>query len=172
VTIIDNAGGVISEFGHYGNNDSWGTASPVPEVDIPLAFPLAVAASNDYVYVNDMVNNRLVRVQMNYELDNIPGLTSHSVAVEKGRKDKFSLSVSPNPFNPVAEISLNVVAGMKGSFAVYDSHGRMIEKLHEGVFTEGSTTYKWNGVGRSAGVYFLRASINGKTFTHRMVLAK
>ncbi|MBL8029479.1 MAG: T9SS type A sorting domain-containing protein [Fibrobacteres bacterium] len=172
VRIIDNAGGLINEFGHYGNNDSWGANSPVPEVDIPLAFPLAVAASNDYIYVNDMVNNRLVRVQMNYELDNIPGLTAHNVKAEKVNGDKFVLSVSPNPFNPVTEIKFKAVSSAKGSVAVFDAQGRLIEKIHDGRMVQGSNVYKWNGGAHSAGMYLVRVTVGNKTFTQRIILAK
>lgn len=59
VGVLDTNGNVITHFGRYGNRD----ASLVgPEV--PLAFPVAVAASDRYIYTADIVSGRLVRARI------------------------------------------------------------------------------------------------------------
>ncbi|MGY8644445.1 MAG: hypothetical protein ACKVJU_25540 [Verrucomicrobiales bacterium] len=71
VAIIDNAGNEILHFGTWGNRDSMGgmAGEKVPTKGIPLAFPNAVDATDDYVYVSDMVNLRLLRLKKIYDLD-------------------------------------------------------------------------------------------------------
>lgn len=70
VTIVDNAGNEILRFGTYGNRDSLGgrPGDPVPAKDVPLAFPNSVDATDDYVYVADMVNLRLLRLAKSFAL--------------------------------------------------------------------------------------------------------
>ena len=59
VAILDAAGNLITRFGQYGNADDPGDG-PV----IPLAWPHAVAATREAIYVADMVNHRIVRVRL------------------------------------------------------------------------------------------------------------
>ncbi|MCA9099755.1 MAG: hypothetical protein KDA63_01305, partial [Planctomycetales bacterium] len=70
VTIIDNAGNPILRFGTWGNRDSTGGLSGdlVPTSDIPLGLPNSVAVTDDYIYVADMVNLRILRIKKNFAL--------------------------------------------------------------------------------------------------------
>ena len=69
VTVIDNAGNEILRFGTYGNRDSMVglPGDRVPTKGIPLAFPNSVDATDNYVYVADMVNLRLLRLKKTFE---------------------------------------------------------------------------------------------------------
>jgi DNA-binding beta-propeller fold protein YncE len=64
VSVIDNEGNAILSFGTYGNRDSMGglKGDLVPTRDIPMAFPNSVDATDDYIYVSDIVNIRLLRL--------------------------------------------------------------------------------------------------------------
>lgn len=64
VSVIDNEGNAILAFGTYGNRDSLGglTGDLVPTKDIPLAWPNCVDTTDDYIYVSDIVNIRLLRI--------------------------------------------------------------------------------------------------------------
>ncbi len=70
VTVMDNAGNEILHFGTYGNRDSMGGLADdlVPTKDIPLGFPNSVDATDDYIYVADMVNQRLLRLKKNFQV--------------------------------------------------------------------------------------------------------
>jgi len=54
----------ILRFGTYGNRDSMGglKGDLVPTEGIPLGWPNSVDASDDTIYVGDVVNNRLLRI--------------------------------------------------------------------------------------------------------------
>jgi hypothetical protein len=62
--VIDNAGNEILRFGTYGNRDSMGglKGDLVPTKDIPLGWPNSVDATDDYIYVGDVINGRLLRI--------------------------------------------------------------------------------------------------------------
>jgi DNA-binding beta-propeller fold protein YncE len=71
VTVIDNAGNEILHFGTYGNRDSMGglPGELVPTKGIPLAFPNSVGATDNFIYVGDMVNLRLLRLKKQFKLE-------------------------------------------------------------------------------------------------------
>ena len=66
VTVLDHAGNRVARFGHYGNFDARGPASAEPKPAIPLGWPTNAAADGDRVYVLDVLNHRVVRVDVNY----------------------------------------------------------------------------------------------------------
>ncbi|MFT5359473.1 MAG: hypothetical protein ACI9KE_006716 [Polyangiales bacterium] len=82
VTVIDNNGVEILSFGTYGNMDSRGglPGDLVPTSDIPMAYPISADASDDYIYVADLVNQRLVQVRKHFALDTHEGLTDRLAA--------------------------------------------------------------------------------------------
>lgn len=71
VTVMDNSGNEILAFGTYGNRDSMGglPGELVPTKGIPLAFPNSVDATDNYIYVADMVNLRLLRLKKRFRLN-------------------------------------------------------------------------------------------------------
>jgi hypothetical protein len=66
VEVIDTNNNAITTFGKYGNEDSGGKDAKVKKPEIPLAWPVYVAVSDDFAYVADTVNRRVVRVKLNY----------------------------------------------------------------------------------------------------------
>ncbi|MGQ9662582.1 MAG: hypothetical protein ACUVWX_09640 [Kiritimatiellia bacterium] len=73
VTILDNAGNTILEFGQYGNFDSQfvlpGAERPlVPVPEVPLGWPTGAALNDEAVYVNDMYNRRIVRGDLTWKV--------------------------------------------------------------------------------------------------------
>ncbi|MFO1043651.1 MAG: hypothetical protein U0941_17855 [Planctomycetaceae bacterium] len=68
IGVIDNEGNRIMAFGTWGNRDSLGglPGDLVPTADIPLAWPNSVDADDNFVYVSDMLNARLLRLRKNY----------------------------------------------------------------------------------------------------------
>ena len=70
VAVIDNAGNEILRLGTYGNRDSLGglPGDLVPTAGIPFGFPNSVDATDENIFVGDMVNHRLVRIAKEFEL--------------------------------------------------------------------------------------------------------
>jgi DNA-binding beta-propeller fold protein YncE len=71
VAVIDNTGNEILHFGTYGNRDSLGglPGDLVPTKDVPLGFPNSVEATDNFIYVADMVNIRLLRLKKQFSLE-------------------------------------------------------------------------------------------------------
>jgi DNA-binding beta-propeller fold protein YncE len=64
VSVIDNSGNEVLRFGTWGNRDSMAglPGDRVPTKDVPMAYPNSVDATDDYIYVGDMGNCRLLRL--------------------------------------------------------------------------------------------------------------
>jgi len=62
VHVLDASGNTITRFGAYGNMDSRGPESPVPEPAIPLGWPLSVECAGGRAFIADLVNRRIVAV--------------------------------------------------------------------------------------------------------------
>ena len=64
VSVMDNEGNRILAFGTYGNRDSMGglEGDLVPTKDVPLAWASSVDANDDFIYVTDILNIRLLRL--------------------------------------------------------------------------------------------------------------
>jgi NHL repeat len=66
VYVLDSAGNQITHFGSYGNMDSRGPGSPVPQPEITFGWPLSTECSGGKVYTADVVNKRVVAVKFTY----------------------------------------------------------------------------------------------------------
>ncbi len=64
VTLMDNAGNEILHFGTWGNRDSTGglDGDLVPTKDVPMALPTSVGVTDNYIYVADAANLRILRI--------------------------------------------------------------------------------------------------------------
>jgi len=74
VRIVDNAGNEVARFGHYGNVDSRGPGSAVPEPPVAFGFPMAVSAGHadrGRIYVADLLNQRVARLETVYASEEI-----------------------------------------------------------------------------------------------------
>jgi hypothetical protein len=178
VRVIDNEENQIAEFGEYGNMDSRGIGSPVPGPAFPLAMPIAVAASEDFIYVNDIINCRLMQVKMNYELDNCAGLTTHGVGSEfqAPKIRKLALSALPNPFNSACGLAVSLPTRGSFSLSVYDMRGRLVRTLFSGAREAGEHDFVWDGRGNgrnvSAGMYVFRLEAGNRVLIKKAILVK
>ena len=66
VYVFDEQGNEITRFGAFGNMDSRGPGSPVPEPAIAFGWPLSVDLAGERAFVVDTVNRRIVAVRMAY----------------------------------------------------------------------------------------------------------
>jgi len=81
IRVVDNNNNLICEFGSYGNFDSLyvpagrGDGKPLVAVpEIPLGWPVGVGVSPGRVYVSDMLNRRVVRVDLTWRSEEIRAL--------------------------------------------------------------------------------------------------
>ncbi|RJP75808.1 MAG: T9SS C-terminal target domain-containing protein [Candidatus Zixiibacteriota bacterium] len=85
----------------------------------------------------------------------------------------FILSVSPNPFNPVAVIRFELPAAGYVRLEVFDVCGRpQGSPLREGWQTAGTHEVRFDGTGLPSGVYLVRLEAGGASQVQKMVLLK
>jgi hypothetical protein len=69
VLVVDSNGNRIARIGRYGNADSQGPGSPVPEPDIGLCNPAYIAVSDKALYIHDGANRRILKAKLGYEAE-------------------------------------------------------------------------------------------------------
>ncbi len=85
-------------------------------------------------------------------------------------KDELSLSLYPNPFNPVVNINYSLPSVEKASFRVYNIKGEMI---HEMKFSEThSNTFSMDMSKYASGVYFIKLASPNFVITKKAILLK
>jgi len=180
VALTDNNANVITYFGEYGNSDSRGPYSGLSIPAIPLAFPVGVAVSEDFIYICDMYNNRVAQVKMNYVLDNIPGLTDRGISASEDGENApavLALESTPNPFNPVSHIAVTLPKSAQVSLAVYNASGSLVKEIVSRKMASGRHSFSWDATGRSgakvaSGVYVYKLVAGDKVLVKRTILAK
>jgi hypothetical protein len=85
--------------------------------------------------------------------------------------------VSPNPFNPMTNVSYGSPTESRVHLAVYNVAGRLVRTLVDGEVGPGYHSAVWdgrdnNGVSVGSGVYFCRMSADGFDGSIKMVLLK
>jgi hypothetical protein len=83
----------------------------------------------------------------------------------------------PNPFNPNTRIAFDIGRHGPASLAIYDSGGRLVDVLVDGVLERGEYRVRWDGTdgtGRpvASGVYFYVLETDEAQLTRRMTLIR
>lgn len=78
----------------------------------------------------------------------------------------------PNPFNPETTISFSLPNASTVSLRIYNSTGRVIHVLADGVYSEGSHHIRFNASNLSSGVYYYHLVTEIGTITRKMLLIK
>ena len=103
-------------------------------------------------------------------------LTFSGVCVEPLVADNYlQLGNRPNPFNPLTTIYYHVPAdldGRHGRLDVLDLHGRLVERLIDGVLREGMHEVIFDASGLPSGVYLYRIISGDRVLTRKMLLSK
>lgn len=80
----------------------------------------------------------------------------------------------PNPFRNEANFGLTLVGEASVDVAVYDLGGRRVASVYDGVLGGGTHDFTWSGRRADgsvtdSGLYFLRATVDGKALARRVV---
>ena len=95
------------------------------------------------------------------------------VSAEDLPRGGFSLSQNyPNPFNPSTAIRFELASAGKVMLRVFDILGREVVRLVDESRPAGEYTERFDGSGRSSGVYFCLLEVEGRVVMRKMVLVK
>jgi hypothetical protein len=82
------------------------------------------------------------------------------------------LSSRPNPFNPETTINYRLTEDAKIRISIYNALGQQVALLADQNQAAGSYQFKWDASNCSSGFYFLNIHVNGKVYTHKLMLTK
>jgi len=78
----------------------------------------------------------------------------------------------PNPFNPVTKVQFDLPSTSMVTVKVYDTMGRLLTTLQDGVLSAGSHNLYWNAENYASGVYFLTFQKGDFNTTEKLLLIK
>jgi len=78
----------------------------------------------------------------------------------------------PNPFNPETTIKYSLKEEGKVSLKVFNSQGKMVANLVNGVLSAGSHEAHWNALNMPSGIYFYKLETTDFSQTKKMLLIK
>lgn len=102
-------------------------------------------------------------------------VTSIATGVQDSRQvvNQYQLNQNyPNPFNPETKISYTLPKQSKVTLTIFDSNGKMVAELVNGMQTEGNHNINWNAGRMASGVYFYRLKTDDINIVKKMVLLK
>jgi len=82
------------------------------------------------------------------------------------------LSSYPNPFNPETTLNFTLQEAGYIQLRVYDTGGRLITELTDGMRNAGSHSVVFNASEFASGVYFAVLNVEGRNYTQKMLLLK
>lgn len=90
---------------------------------------------------------------------------------------EISVSVSPNPFQSSAGISIQSKAGAEVEFAIYNIRGQLVKDFDLTADQAGTTNFAWDGTDRlrnrvNSGIYHYQMRSAGRLINGRIVLMK
>ncbi len=84
---------------------------------------------------------------------------------------QVSIDIYPNPVRDAATIRLTLPSGQRVRVEAFDTLGRRVAVLQEGILSSGVHPIHWNAEGLPGGVYFIRVGLDGvPVATRRVVL--
>ncbi len=123
-----------------------------------------------------------VKAPVGYALSLNGSLSSDRLCLNKGfnsvdviltPSESSIVSVSPNPFNSICQISFTLKEAGNTSIDLLDLTGRSIRKLHEGSLTSGNHSVTASFDELPSGVYLIRVfTEDGKTHLTRVMLSR
>jgi len=95
-------------------------------------------------------------------------------AVDAGTSlpESFSLSNTPNPFNPSTTIRFAVPSRQKVRIAVYNTQGQRIAEILNEVADTGMNSVVWDASEFPSGLYFIRLDSESQSLTQKCMVVK
>lgn len=107
-------------------------------------------------------------------IDNVAAVVTDPIPAAP---DWLLFPIYPNPFNPVVNIPFELRTARRVRLDVFDSSGRHMAALVDGIFPAGSHRFAWRGVSGdggplNSGIYYIRLEVEGSASTKKAVLLR
>lgn len=140
----------------------------------PLTLPLEVPYPNNYRFLQVRVPTSADSVTVFYEetaLRDEPGYAAVDPRQPRPKTAVLMKEIYPNPVRDLAKLRYRLSQRAQVSLAIYDVGGRLIERLADRDWQRpGWHTVYWNGAPARSGVYFSQLTVDGETYSRKMVL--
>ena len=93
-------------------------------------------------------------------------------AVDMSIPERFRFTSFPNPFNPKAVLSFELLDGAFVNLSIYNSQGKAVDVLVNTRMTGGEYRVEWDAQSLPSGLYFAKITANGSISTQKMMLLK
>ena len=80
------------------------------------------------------------------------------------------VAMYPNPFTETLSIGVNLPSSSGVTVTVYTLDGRIVGSIEPGILSQGNHSLVWNASGLENGIYLVRVSTPGGTFTEKVQL--
>ncbi|MCK4304646.1 MAG: CapA family protein [Candidatus Eisenbacteria sp.] len=141
----------------------------------PLEIPMEIPYPNNFRFLQVKVPYHVDSVTLSYEETALtdggfqgvyrPDQPSHVRATLRG--------ASPNPFRDGTKIRYRLSASAQVSLEVFDVNGRLVDQLADNERKRpGWHKVSWEAPGRPTGIYFARLTVDGQSYSRKMVLLK
>jgi len=90
----------------------------------------------------------------------------------KSQKHYFLLQNYPNPFNPSTNIEFILPKSSHIKLTIFDTRGKIVEKLVDKRLSSGIHNYDWNAIGVSSGIYFYQIKAGEFIETKKLILLR
>ena len=109
-----------------------------------------------------------IRFVSSYQSDCLP------MSIEEPEKKGLTpfLSVSPNPFNTEATVTIMIPDEAECVVTVSDILGYTVDTLFSGRALEGKLSFNWRADGKPSGVYFIKVKYGEHSLTEKLILLK
>lgn len=89
----------------------------------------------------------------------------------------FSLTNYPNPFNPETNFTYSLPEMTNIKMKIYNSQGKIVRTIHEGIKAAGNYSSKWNGINDSgqqvsSGVYYVIMELPDRIISRKLILTR
>ncbi|MDP8240801.1 MAG: T9SS type A sorting domain-containing protein [Candidatus Hatepunaea meridiana] len=80
--------------------------------------------------------------------------------------------VYPNPFNSEVKLSYSLTHPSEVTVRVYNTSGRLVTSLYEGLRSAGAYTVTWDGSGVQSGIYLIQVTSSGSSEAMKVILMR
>ncbi|UCE24342.1 MAG: T9SS type A sorting domain-containing protein, partial [Candidatus Zixiibacteriota bacterium] len=105
-------------------------------------------------------------------LGNAHATEEEPVDAAKAGQEAIRVAVSPNPFNPTANISFSLPSAAQVKLEVYNIKGQRVSTVVDQYLSAGDHVYSWDGSRFASGVYLYRLQAGEIQRTDKMLLLK
>jgi len=143
------------------------TPNETREFSIHVSPAITMGTAKIRVLVGNL-RNLADTMSFNFQVTSIPtGVNDKNVVSNFNLEQNY-----PNPFNPSTHIVFNLDKPSFVNLSVYNLAGQKVSTVVNKHLTSGSYNINYNAEGLSSGVYLYRLSVDGKTFSRKMMLEK